>query len=504
MPPSCSAEGFYEYKTFFLTYHDIIDNFIFFKNTSSSIKNLLLKLQPELASSLNLLIDPNYDSNHIKKIESSIFKTIQLVDEAIEYCKNHKNYNLLKPLQELERTTSQLVEIYNNLYPIISKNEQLKNFFSKNKNILYTSQETISSLNSLINNKNINDISSEINKIIDIFNKTTIIDFKNKNGNVDNLYYQMLSLYRTRISLIDYQKNLSSDLDYEKAEIYNIVNNFKDEIKNTKEVLNKEFERNKKNLIQSNENLNMLIQNQEEKIVNQSSKISSSKIEIDNLSQVLEKHINEQKDKINNNLLDTATIIQDDIQNTKENLDNEAKKLNITMENHKKIISLSTSEIMLEKFKTNSRIEMWTYYILNILSLAAIIFLVWETYQSIETYIATDIKKLKERDFNYILLKLSLTVISFFILVFISRISNKAHHHWKHNENIYLKLYALKPYISDMSPEKQLEIQEKLIDVYFGKEDKSDEKNNDLPENTIQIIKTLIEKLPLNMSKKED
>ena len=43
---------------------------------------------------------------------------------------------------------------------------------------------------------------------------------------------------------------------------------------------------------------------------------------------------------------------------------------------------------------------MWTYYILNFISLAVVIFLVWESYQSIETYILKDIETLVDRDFN--------------------------------------------------------------------------------------------------------
>lgn len=57
----------------------------------------------------------------------------------------------------------------------------------------------------------------------------------------------------------------------------------------------------------------------------------------------------------------------------------------------------------------------------------------------------------------------------------------------KKNESTYLKLTALKSFIADMSPDKQQEIHEKLIDVYFGKEDldptiykKMDNSSNDL------------------------
>ena len=55
-----------------------------------------------------------------------------------------------------------------------------------------------------------------------------------------------------------------------------------------------------------------------------------------------------------------------------------------------------------------------------------------------------------------------------------------------------------------MSPEKQLEIQEKLIDVYFGKEEIFDRQNTDLPENISQIFKTLIEKFPIEISKTDN
>ncbi|WP_180132128.1 hypothetical protein, partial [Acinetobacter sp. YH12057] len=389
-----------------------------------------------------------------------------------------------------------------------SKNNQLKNFFLENKNILYINQEIVSKLNTLSNMKNNEDTYKKtdeiIDEIIETFNKTLEIEYRNLNGSVDNLYYQMLSLYRTRISLIDYQKDLSLNLETEKAEIHNLIDNYKNQIKDTKESLINTIEINKDNLTTYNKNLNNLINEQERKTADQSTKIQSNKIAIDTLTQTLENEITRQKSNIRTSLEDTATDLKNDIKNTKQSLDKDATELNLTMKRYRKIISLSTSEIMLQKFKTNSRIEMWTYYILNLVSLGIVFFLVLESYQSIEAYISKDIKELVERDFHYIILKISLTVISFFILIFISRISNKAHYHWKHNENIYLKLYALKPYISEMSPEKQLEIQEKLIDVYFGKENSSEKKDTDLPENISQIVKTLIEKLPLEISKKDD
>ena len=270
------------------------------------------------------------------------FCQLKTIDDAIIYCKNNNNYNLLQPLQNLERKSSNLIDIYKNLYPIITKNNQLKNFFLENKNILYINQETISKLNTLIHIKNIDNIQEYVNEIINVFNKTLEIDFKNLNGSVDNLYYQILSLYRTRVSLIDYQENLSLNLKIEKEEIYTLVDNYKNQMKETKESFNNEIESNKNSLTTYNENLNKLILNQEGRIANQSTKIQSNKIEIDNISQTLENHISQEKNNISKNLENTALNIKNDIQNTKESLDKDTKELNITMDKYKKIISLST------------------------------------------------------------------------------------------------------------------------------------------------------------------
>ena len=104
---------------------------------SNSIKKLLLKLELKTPKSLNLLLSPEHNSDSIKNIQSYILKTIKTIDDAIIYCKNNNNYNLLQPLQNLERKSSNLIDIYKNLYPIITKNNQLKNFFLEKKHSIY-------------------------------------------------------------------------------------------------------------------------------------------------------------------------------------------------------------------------------------------------------------------------------------------------------------------------------------------------------------------------------
>lgn len=197
------TEGFYEYKRFFLTYHDIINNYVFFKNSSNSIINSLTKLESTIPKKSNLLLSSDHNHDHIKNVKNQIIKVIEIINNALLYCKDNKNYNLIKPLQNLENKSSNLINIYENLHPIILKNNQLKNFFLENKYILYISQEAISKLTTLSLTKDHKEIDKNINEIIEIFNKTIKIENRNLNGSVDNLYYQMLSLYRTRISLIN-------------------------------------------------------------------------------------------------------------------------------------------------------------------------------------------------------------------------------------------------------------------------------------------------------------
>lgn len=64
------------------------------------------------------------------------------------------------------------------------------------------------------------------------------------------------------------------------------------------------------------------------------------------------------------------------------------------------------------------------------------------------------------------------------------------------NEGIYLRLTALKPFISAMPDEKKVQIHEKLVDVYFGKDEQEqnlNQKLKDLPDNITQLLGKVVD-----------
>ncbi|NUF17427.1 hypothetical protein HUN18_17470, partial [Acinetobacter lactucae] len=68
--------------------------------------------------------------------------------------------------------------------------------------------------------------------------------------------------------------------------------------------------------------------------------------------------------------------------------------------------------------------------------------------------------------------------------------------YWKKNEGIFLRLTALKSFIADMSDTKKEEIHEKLVDVYFGKDEQDqnfNQKMKDLPNNITQLLGKVVE-----------
>lgn len=60
----------------------------------------------------------------------------------------------------------------------------------------------------------------------------------------------------------------------------------------------------------------------------------------------------------------------------------------------------------------------------------------------------------------------------------------------------FLRLTALKSFIADMSESKKREIHEKLVDVYFGKDEQEqnlNQKLKDLPNNITQLLGKVVD-----------
>lgn len=213
-------------------------------------------------------------------------------------------------------------------------------------------------------------------------------------------------------------------------------------------------------------------------------------------------YVSELSDKLYSELNDTIKSIDNDsnikvksiivnlnkkIEEQKENIELEIKNISSTSRSFKEFVSEETSIKLTNNFKTKSEIERNWYYGFNATSAIIIGVAIWMSYTSLTGFAEKHATDFTQLDLYYLGIRLLFSFLIFSTVTFTNKLANKHYYHWKKNESTYLKLTALKSFISDMSPEKQQEIHEKLIDVYFGKEDldptiyrKLDNSNNDL------------------------
>lgn len=193
------------------------------------------------------------------------------------------------------------------------------------------------------------------------------------------------------------------------------------------------------------------------------------------------------KDKFVNDAVEVVERLSSEIDEVNLIMNNEIDNIKKTTKNFNEFISDETSIKLTNNFKEKSESEKKWYYGFNIVSGIAIIFAICMSYFSLSDFADNHAKNFTQLDLYYLGIRLLFSFLIFSTVAFTNKLANKHYFHWKKNESTYLKLTALKSFIADMSPEKQQEIHEKLIDVYFGKEDldptiykKMDNSNNDL------------------------
>ena len=97
-------------------------------------------------------------------------------------------------------------------------------------------------------------------------------------------------------------------------------------------------------------------------------------------------------------------------------------------------------------------------------------------------------------------MRLVISILLFLSLIYTSRIAYRSYIHWRHSENMHLKLASLRPFINHLNEEERSKIHKDLIPDYFGKDagviDNSiSEKFNDLPANISAIAIKAIEQI---------
>lgn len=182
-------------------------------------------------------------------------------------------------------------------------------------------------------------------------------------------------------------------------------------------------------------------------------------------------------------------------ENTK-NMNLEIENISNTSRSFNEFISEETSIKLTNNFKTKSETERNLYYGFNVVSAIIIGVAIWMSYSSLTNFAEKHSTDFTQLDLYYLAIRLLFSFLIFSTIAFTNKLANKHYYHWKKNESTYLKLTALKSFIADMSPEKQQEIHEKLIDVYFGKEDLDPTIYKKYDSSTDNLLKILADKVP--------
>ncbi len=99
--------------------------------------------------------------------------------------------------------------------------------------------------------------------------------------------------------------------------------------------------------------------------------------------------------------------------------------------------------------------------------------------------------------FNYLIFRLSFSLLLFLAVIYASRIAIRAYNHWRQSENMYLKLNTLSPFIGSLDKSVRNDVHLSLIPDYFGKDagivEGSKDTVKDLPTNISNIAIKAIE-----------
>ncbi|HGH3151079.1 TPA: hypothetical protein ACJK0A_002876, partial [Acinetobacter baumannii] len=227
----------------------------------------------------------------------------------------------------------------------------------------------------------------------------------------------------------------------------------------------------------------------------------------------LEPQVNELKLKLENNKLELETLLGD-------------VKLYQDKMTNKAVNEMSAHYFDKSKFERNS------YFAITLISAVIIIFSVISAYRGVNSYyneyvstktcdssesrtIKVNGKKMEisfeqcmkdlsvKREatqkyaFNYLIFRLSFSLLLFLAVIYASRIAMRAYNHWRQSENMYLKLNTLSPFIGSLDKSVRNDVHLSLVPDYFGKDagmvESSKDAVKDLPTNISNIAIKAIE-----------
>lgn len=232
--------------------------------------------------------------------------------------------------------------------------------------------------------------------------------------------------------------------------------------------------------------------------------------------------IAELKTKLENNKIDLESLLGD-------------VKLYQDKMTNKAVSEMSAHYFEKSKFERNS------YFLITLLSALIIIFSVISAYKGVNSYydeyVSTKscntsesrtvkvngaIKEMSfeecmkdltvKRDatqkyaFNYLIFRLSFSLLLFLAVIYASRIAMRAYNHWRQSENMYLKLNTLSPFIGSLDKPVRNDVHLSLVPDYFGKDagivENSRDATKDIPNNISNVAIKLIEQAGSTISSK--
>jgi hypothetical protein len=227
----------------------------------------------------------------------------------------------------------------------------------------------------------------------------------------------------------------------------------------------------------------------------------------------VEPQINELKAKLKDNKADLETLLGD-------------VKLYQDKMTNKAVSEMSAHYFDKSKFERNS------YFAITLISAVIIIFSVISAYRGVNSYyneyVSTttcdssesrtikvngknteisfeqcmkDLSVKREATqkyaFNYLIFRLSFSLLLFLAVIYASRIAMRAYNHWRQSENMYLKLNTLSPFIGSLDKSVRNDVHLSLVPDYFGKDagmvESSKDAVKDLPTNISNIAIKAIE-----------
>ena len=232
------------------------------------------------------------------------------------------------------------------------------------------------------------------------------------------------------------------------------------------------------------------------KVISLDAKYSRDVIE---LELKLDNKINEIEKELNNKSQSKLLKFINEVDETNELIMSEFNSIQNTTKKFSDFMKDETSNKLTNDFKNKAEGEMIAYYSFTALSFIIIFIAIMISWNTLHTFAEAHIgnaKNYNNLDLIYLSIRLIFSFIVFLSVTYTSRLASKSYMHWKKNEGIFLRLTALKSFIADMSEGKKEEIHEKLVDVYFGKDEQEhnlNQKLRDLPDNITQLLSKVVD-----------